>query len=512
MLPIRTRRWVFGRLSEAVTIMLGVTAWSGSASAQIAGVPVKVAAAPVAAAAHPTPPMVPPLAQIQRGREIFVRQWKAGDSHTPTGDGLGPMFNAQSCADCHILGGLGGACNNKNNVDLLTVILPKNKEKIDRDKFRKRMTQFHPAFTTGTSFVRPFITLHKSCNDPDYAQWRLNLLALVAPDDAEQDAPSTKKPSKAKRAGAKHTGSPARTEALAVSRITGSPIRIEFERTRRNTPALFGAGLIDSIPDGVIRQAASDQAKRRTEVKGQVALSGSGGVGKFGWRGQTATLKEFVMGACANELGLQVPGQEQPIDPLDPTHKSPGLDLTQEQCDDLTAFVASLPRPTQRIPLNARDEEHVKTGEQLFHKSGCAVCHMERLGDVAGIYSDLLLHDMGPALDDPVPANSQVVSVERNRGLNAARSFSGGYNGGSGPSGADVFVDVAPVTRRLWRTPPLWGVADSAPYLHDGRAATLQDAITAHGGEATMARRYFTSLPALERGKILTFLKSLTAG
>ncbi len=484
-------------------IVLGVWAWPNSASAQIAGAGAKVAPQAVAAAAVAEPPIVPPLAQTERGREMFVRRWKAGDSHTPKGDGLGPMFNAQSCADCHSLGGLGGGGKNKNNVDLLSVILPAHKEKIDRAKFRERMTQFHPAFTDGTSTVRPFITLHKFGKDPEYDQWRLNLLALVAPDDAQQDPPTTtKKRSKSNRSGADHAGSVVQMEALEVSRTTGSPIPIEFQRTQRNTPALFGAGLIDSIPDDVIRQAASDQAKRNA-VKGQVALSGSGHVGKFGWRGQTATLKQFVMGACANELGLQVPGQDQPIDPLDPTHKSPGLDLTQEQCDDLTAFVASLPAPNQRITHNARVEQQVKAGEHLFKMSACAACHMERLGDVPGIYSDLLLHDMGPELADPVPA-----SIERTRGGSAAPSFSGGYYA----RGTDVFVDAPPVTRRLWRTPPLWGVADSAPYLHDGRAATLEDAIMAHSGEATPARQYFASLPSAQRSKILAFLKSLTAG
>jgi CxxC motif-containing protein (DUF1111 family) len=485
-------------------IVLGVSTWANSANAQFAGAGAKVAAQAAAAAPVAEPPLVQPLAQTERGREMFVRQWTAGDSHTPAGDGLGPMFNAQSCADCHNLGGLGGAGKNKNNVDLLNVILPANKERIDREKFRERMTQFHPAFTSGTFSVRPFITLHKFGNDPEYAPWRISLLlfAMIGPDDAEQDAATAKKRSKSNRSGASHAGGVVQMEALEVSRTTGSPIQIEFKRTQRNTPALFGAGLIDSIPDDVIRQAANDEAKRNV-VKGQVALSSSGKVGKFGWRGQTATLKQFVMGACANELGLQVPGQDQPIDPLDPMHKSPGLDLTQEQCDDLTAYVASLPAPTQRIPHNPKDEELVKTGEHLFKMSGCAACHMERLGDVTRIYSDLLLHDMGQELADPVPA-----SIERTRGPNVARSFSGGYYA----NGSDVFVDVPPATRRLWRTPPLWGVADSAPYLHDGRAATLEDAIMAHSGEATPARQYFGSLPAAHRGKILAFLKTLTAG
>ena len=108
------------------------------------------------------------------------------------------------------------------------------------------------------------------------------------------------------------------------------------------------------------------------------------------------------MGACANELGLQVPGNDQAVDPLDPAHKSPGFDLTEAQCDDLVAYVSGLPQPTQRKPVGFKAKESLTAGTYLFTHLGCAMCHMEKLGGVEGIYSDLLLHDMGPNLADPV--------------------------------------------------------------------------------------------------------------
>ncbi len=128
MLPIRKRGWALGRrgpggLSGTVMIGLSVFTWAANAA---------------------EPPIVPPLAQTERGRETFVRQWKAGDSHAPAGDGLGPMFNAQSCADCHNLGSLGGGGKNKNNVDLLSVILPANKEKIDRAEVSRPHDEISP--------------------------------------------------------------------------------------------------------------------------------------------------------------------------------------------------------------------------------------------------------------------------------------------------------------------------------------------------------------------------------
>jgi CxxC motif-containing protein (DUF1111 family) len=64
---------------------------------------------------------------------------------------------------------------------------------------------------------------------------------------------------------------------------------------------------------------------------------------------------------------------------------------------------------------------------------------------------------------------------------------------------------------REWRTPPLWGVADSAPYLHDGRAGTLVEAIALHGGEAEQVSRRFVALPAADRMAMVEFLSCLKA-
>ena len=112
-----------------------------------------------------------------------------------------------------------------------------------------------------------------------------------------------------------------------------------------------------------------------------------------------------------------------------------------------------------------------------------------------GLYSDLLLHDLGPKLADPAGASP------------SSGGASPAYYGGP----TDVFVKVLPLTLRQWRTAPLWGVADSGPYLHDGRATTLDDAIKAHGSEATRVARLYAGLPAADRDKLLAFLGSLAA-
>ena len=93
-----------------------------------------------------------------------------------------------------------------------------------------------------------------------------------------------------------------------------------------------------------------------------------------------ASLSDFVQGACANELGLGNPGQAQPA-PIykQPYKRSPGLDLTALQCDQLTAFCASLPKPVER-PTKEVSAETASEGKALFSKIGCAACHTPSLG------------------------------------------------------------------------------------------------------------------------------------
>ena len=108
---------------------------------------------------------------------------------------------------------------------------------------------------------------------------------------------------------------------------------------------------------------------------------------------------------------------------------------------------------------------------------------------------------MGPELSDPAPA---VPAVSPNSG----RSFGSGYGGGS--------ISIASTSEiselsREWRTPPLWGVRDSAPYLHDGRAATLEEAIAWHGGEAEESVEKFNDLLVTDRASLVAFLNTLVA-
>ena len=187
-------------------------------------------------------------------------------------------------------------------------------------------------------------------------------------------------------------------------------------------------------------------------------------------------------------------------------YKAPGLDLTAEQCDSLTYFVASLPRPVV-LPSQTTDHQAgIEAGQKVFANLGCAVCHRPKLGDVEGIYTDLLLHDMGQSLSgtgsygtsvEIVTSTGQIEPLPLNGNFPRKPTKEKPPKFGAGP--------------REWRTPPLWGLRDSAPYLHDGRADTISDAVIMHDGEGLAAARAFDKLTPRERLQLDLFLQALAA-
>jgi CxxC motif-containing protein (DUF1111 family) len=257
------------------------------------------------------------------------------------------------------------------------------------------------------------------------------------------------------------------------------------------TTALFGAGWIDRIsPKAISRNRRSNLisgALREfnldfdTMPAGRTRVLPDGRIGKFGWKAQFATLDEFVAAACANELGLGTPKGEQARSLARPEYVVEESDLDRKQFKALVAFVGTLPRPVE-VDLGDARAGH---GKQLFSNVGCAVCHVPDMGGVKGVYSDFLLHRI----------------VDQNAG------------GGSsyGPPGRDMPLPPDQPHPDEWKTPPLWGVADSAPYMHDGSANTLEAAISRHGGDAQVVRDAFRKLSVEDQVALVAFLKTLKA-
>jgi CxxC motif-containing protein (DUF1111 family) len=378
------------------------------------------------------------------GEVLFKHDWQPNDRLSPSGDGLGPVYNATSCLACHNQGGPGGGGGLEHNVTTFTLRIPGQEP---------RQGVVH---AYGVSQAETLHDVHPDL--PPISQPTLQQVVMLQG-----------------------------RENHCLSFPSGVHL------SQRNTPALFGAKLIDEVPDRVILAGAKAQRMRwgmasaedESLPVGRPSRLPDGRIGRFGWKGQTSNLSDFVQGACANELGLGNPGQAQPV-PLYrlASTRSRGLDLTSEQCDQLTAFCASLSRPVERLSPEISEEQAV-SGKRLFGTVGCADCHTPNLGSVEGVYSDLLLHKMG-------------------------RDLVGGGSYGERPIPVPDTTDDGPAPSE-WRTPPLWGVADSAPYLHDGRAATLEEAVRMHGGQGKRSAERFARLDAADRTALISFLKTLRA-
>jgi CxxC motif-containing protein (DUF1111 family) len=455
---------------------------------------------------------------LEIGRTMFEREWKPGEPASPGGDGLGPNFNDVSCVACHNLGGVGGAGPVEKNIDILS--LPHKMRVLNNVQLR-HLAELHPGFLLDDGEINTTIVLHRFSVKPDYELRRARITGEA----------SHKTPHGVVRILMQRQLSEAPLKPVAAAGF-------QLVRSQRNSTALFGAALIDAIPDRVLHQLAKQQARLHPEISGRVAVTDSG-AGHFGWRGVTRRLRDFVLEACGNECGLRVPGVDQAMVPETPEYQPAGFDMSQQQSEAMIAFVASLPRPYQVPPRDPPHAAVIAEGFESFRKIGCIVCHVQNPGGVPDVFSDLLLHDMGPGLADPAPAKPERVTAQQAVNIAVAtgqaipqevRSVSGKravgqvtqksprrsspYGGGQfsrrGRAPAQPLIDVQTTNIfQEWRTPPLWGVRDSAPYLHDGRAETLTEAILMHGGEAAPAAANFIALDYVSRRAVLEFLGTL---
>jgi len=412
----------------------------------------------------------PPTEDLQalraRGFEQFT-MLRHADTGTATDSEVAAhrMFNARSCAECHRQGGIGGGGPNDHNVRLINKM------------FTGHDPQLAKHFGTGPGVA----VVHRQSTAPEYAEWRLALIEKFAPHEAEV-APRIQLRLQ------QVTGPQSRAGGLFCC-TPGPP---PFEQ--RNTPPLFGLGLIESIPQSAIDAVAAAQPK---EIQGRSPRLKEGGRGRFGWKSSTATLAAFNENACAVELGLSTarftPATFRPAasrsesasaTPQIGPARAVAPDMSEADLAALNHFVADLPAPRQVV--DPARQQQIAAGATHFNAIGCATCHQPDLGGVAGLYSDLLLHSVGTS--------------------------GGGFYGSPStpPDGQKPDFDV--VRGDEFRTPPLWGAADSAPYLHDGSAATLEAAVLRHHGQATPANvAYQQRLTVKEREALIAFLESLRA-
>lgn len=243
---------------------------------------------------------------------------------------------------------------------------------------------------------------------------------------------------------------------------------------QRQPPALFGIGLIEGIPAANIFANEDPGDLNGDGVRGvarRVTVGGVEEVGKYGWKAQVPRIVDFVRDAMGAELGMTTPDDARGFAALTDTDPNSDPELGEVDVQDLGFFLEMLAPPPRG---GGADSPLVQLGALIFEQVGCVKCHTPALMGAEGpvpLFSDLLLHRVMP---------------------NTFR--------GMAEPGADV---------GFYRTPPLWGVSRTAPYLHDGRAETLSAAILAHDGEATLVREAYQALSGSERQALEVFLKDL---
>ena len=257
----------------------------------------------------------------------------------------------------------------------------------------------------------------------------------------------------------------------------------------RNSTPLFGLGLIDAIPDSEIVRNA--KAYPNEHIKGRVGwvtdvVSGKRMAGRFGWKAQQATVLGFAADAYRNEMGVTnryFPTENAPngdlvrlakTDFVQDPEDAPATGLADfEKVANFMLFLAA-PPVTKPTPATA-------SGKMLFDVAACSLCHTPTMrtgySKIAALnnkevrlYSDLLLHDMGSLGDGIVQETA---------------------------------------TGRDFRTAPLWGIAQSAPYLHDGRAVTIDEAIKGHEGEGKVSKDRYLKMTKAQQKLLTDFVLSL---
>ncbi|MFN0057803.1 MAG: di-heme oxidoredictase family protein [Planctomycetota bacterium] len=279
---------------------------------------------------------------------------------------------------------------------------------------------------------------------------------------------------------------------LVPASTPGAPVAMAL----RNAPSMFGTGLFEFVSNAtILSNADPDDVLTPDGVSGRFNTDGLGHIGRFGYKLQANFIEPFIRGAAQNQMGMTTNPVEgsagvvslsmrhrQVATSLDsPTVDNDGVPDPEISVADFADIInfSRFMRPPEKKTFGP-DEI---AGEILFDQIGCTKCHVPEIPSSVGplgAYTDLLLHDMGPVLSDGLAM------------------------------GIPMFSSTSPLsTENEFRTQPLWGVSMHGPWLHNGMADTLQDAITLHGGEAESIKLAYLGLTAPEQLQVIRFLEAL---
>jgi CxxC motif-containing protein (DUF1111 family) len=255
---------------------------------------------------------------------------------------------------------------------------------------------------------------------------------------------------------------------------------------RFSPPPLFGLGMVAEVPEHTILAGADPDDTNRDGISGRAGRAADGRLARFGRKAEFASIAEFVESALNLEMGLTTPRAPDEVALQTVTVPSnvdvaDDPELDQARVDLLTAFVRFLNAPAPATARSPAHNDSIEAGKRVFTELRCSACHVPSMRTGPSeidaldqkrvpLYSDLLLHDMGPGL-------------------------------------ANVCTVVAMPTEL--RTQMLMGLRHRDRLLHDGRTSDLREAILAHGGEAQRARDAFARLSWSRQEYVLKFLRSL---
>lgn len=416
--------------------------------------------------------------RFKLGNALFRKTWIAAPASMLGSDGLGPLYNARACQDCHLRDGRGHP--------------PEGPED-------GRVSMFLRLSVPGGETPEGIADWIATSPDPVYGGQLQDLAAPGHAAEGRMEIIWTEIPLSLADGTVVNLRAPA---YAFVDPAYGAPAA-DLLLSPRAAPQMIGLGLLETIPAADILALADPDDANGDGISGraQIVPSVEFGVpmlGRFGHKAGAPTIKEQTAAAFAGDMGLSTPlhpgpwgdcttGQPAYIDA--PHGQEPGirdgLEVDGESLDLVSFYSRNLGVPA-RLGLN---DPQVLTGKAVFHRLGCQFCHQpkfvtHRLADqpeqsfqLIWPHTDLLLHDMGPGLADNRPEGRA--------------------------TGAE------------WKTPPLWGiglteiVSGHTQFLHDGRARNLLEAVLWHGGEAQTQRDAVAALSTEDREALLAFLGSL---
>lgn len=403
------------------------------------------------------------------GNSFFRNPWVIAPASTDARDGLGPLFNTNSCQGCHIKDGRGHPPAPAENAISLFLRLS----------------------VAATANTDPkLLQQHGFVPAPIYG----SQLQTAAIPGMLPEAKLVVNWTEIQKKLVDGTQIGLRQPDYQIEHPNYGPLPADLLISPRVAPPMIGLGLLEAIPEASILAAADPADSNADGISGRAnqvwdRLAERTALGRFGLKAAEVSVIQQSMAAFAGDMGLSssiVQNTDCTADQQCERFPDGGIPEVSDKIAGLINFYAmSLAVPARRDMENPQ----VHSGAQLFNDVGCAACHTphHQTGELADRpdlsnqtiwpYTDLLLHDMGPGLAD----------------------------------GRSEFL----ADGSEWRTAPLWGIGltqqvnPRAGFLHDGRARTLEEAILWHAGEAESAVNQYRQLPLALRQSLLAFLTSL---